>query len=57
VLVSSHLMSELQDIAGHVVVVGHGRVIAAADVDDLLGEYTSLEAAYLKLTAGVGGIR
>jgi ABC-2 type transport system ATP-binding protein len=57
VLVSSHLMSELQDMAAHVVVVGHGRVITAADVDDLVGEYTSLEAAYLRLTAGVGGIR
>ncbi|GAA4608682.1 ABC-2 type transport system ATP-binding protein [Actinoplanes octamycinicus] len=57
VLVSSHLMSELQDIAGHVIVAGHGRVIVAADVDDLVGEYTSLEAAYLSLTAGVGGIR
>jgi ABC-2 type transport system ATP-binding protein len=57
VLVSSHLMSELQDMAGHAVVIGHGRVIVAADVDDLVGEYASLEAAYLQLTAGVGGIR
>ncbi|MFF5076068.1 ABC transporter ATP-binding protein [Actinoplanes sp. NPDC000266] len=57
VLVSSHLMSELQDMAGHVVVAGHGRVIADAGVDDLIGAYTSLEAAYLELTAGVGGIR
>ncbi len=31
VLVSSHLMSELQDTADHVVVVGRGRVIADAD--------------------------
>ncbi|MBG0561379.1 ABC transporter ATP-binding protein [Actinoplanes aureus] len=57
VLVSSHLMSELQDMAGHVVVVGQGRVIAAADVNDLVGEYASLETAYLELTAGAGGIR
>ena len=57
VLVSSHLMSELQGMAGHVVVVGQGRVIVAADVDDLVGEYASLETAYLRLTAGVGGIR
>ena len=57
VLVSSHLMSELQDVAGHVVVVGRGRVIVAADVDQLVGEHSSLEAAYLKLTADVGGIR
>jgi len=57
VLVSSHLMSELQDMAAHVVVVAQGRVIADAGVDDLIGEYASLEAAYLELTAGVGGIR
>jgi ABC-2 type transport system ATP-binding protein len=36
VLVSSHLMSELQDVADHVVVVGRGRVIADAAVSDLL---------------------
>ena len=36
VLVSSHLMSELQDTADHLVVVGRGRVIADASVADLL---------------------
>jgi ABC-2 type transport system ATP-binding protein len=36
VLVSSHLMSELQDTADHLVVVGHGRVIADASTADLL---------------------
>ncbi|WP_327000200.1 ATP-binding cassette domain-containing protein [Dactylosporangium sp. NBC_01737] len=36
VLVSSHLMGELQDTAGHVVVVGRGRVIADAGVADLV---------------------
>jgi ABC-2 type transport system ATP-binding protein len=36
VLVSSHLMSEVQDIADHVLVVGRGRVLADASVVDLL---------------------
>ena len=36
VLVSSHLMSELQDMADQVVVVGRGKVIADASVADLL---------------------
>ena len=36
VLVSSHLMSELQDTADHVVVAGRGQVIADASVADLL---------------------
>ncbi|MBO2456840.1 ATP-binding cassette domain-containing protein [Actinomadura sp. LCR2-06] len=36
VLVSSHLMGELQGIADHVVVVGRGRVLANARVEDLV---------------------
>jgi ABC-2 type transport system ATP-binding protein len=36
VLVSSHLMSELQDTAGHLVVVGRGKVIADTSVADLI---------------------
>lgn len=36
VLVSSHLMSELQDMADQVVVVGRGRVLADASVKELL---------------------
>src|SRR5262252_9010658 len=36
VLVSSHLMSELQDTAGHLVVAGRGRVIADTSVANLL---------------------
>jgi ABC-2 type transport system ATP-binding protein len=36
VLVSSHLMSELQDTADHLVVVGRGKVIADAAVASLL---------------------
>ncbi|MFF4986087.1 ATP-binding cassette domain-containing protein [Streptosporangium saharense] len=36
VLVSSHLMRELEDTADHLVVVGKGRVIADADVTDLI---------------------
>jgi len=36
VFVSSHLMSELQDTADHLVVVGRGKVIADASVSDLI---------------------
>jgi ABC-2 type transport system ATP-binding protein len=36
ILVSSHLMSELQDIADHVVVIGRGRVLADASVEELV---------------------
>jgi ABC-2 type transport system ATP-binding protein len=41
ILVSSHLMSELQDMADHVVVVGRGRVLADASVDELIGRASS----------------
>ena len=36
VFVSSHLMSELQDTADHLVVVGRGKVIADSSVKDLI---------------------
>jgi ABC-2 type transport system ATP-binding protein len=36
ILVSSHLMSELQDVADHVVVIGRGRVLADASTEELL---------------------
>ena len=36
ILVSSHLMSELQDTAGHLVVIGRGRLVADVSVAELL---------------------
>ncbi len=36
ILISSHLMSELEGLADHVIVVGRGRVLADASVDALL---------------------
>jgi ABC-2 type transport system ATP-binding protein len=58
VLMSSHLMSELQDTADHLVVIGRGRVIADTTVADLLATtagpgrvtHRTLEEAYLELT-------
>jgi ABC-2 type transport system ATP-binding protein len=38
VLVSSHLMSELEDTADHLVVIGRGRVVADTSVSELLAE-------------------
>jgi len=57
VLVSSHLMSELQDVAGHVVFVGAGRVVEDASTVAMTERYGSLEAAYLELTRGTGVLR
>ena len=36
VLISSHLMSELQDVAEHIVAIGRGKVIADTTVAELL---------------------
>jgi ABC-2 type transport system ATP-binding protein len=36
ILISSHLMGELQDIAEHVVVIGRGKVLADASLADLV---------------------
>jgi ABC-2 type transport system ATP-binding protein len=52
VLVSSHLLSELPDVADHVVVIGRGRVLADATIEELTGGASSLEDAYLQLTTG-----
>ena len=41
VLVSSHLMSELQETADHVVIVGRGRVIADTSVADLIASVSA----------------
>ena len=52
VLVSSHLLSELPDVADHVVVIGRGRVLADGPLQELTAGEESLEDAYLRLTAG-----
>jgi ABC-2 type transport system ATP-binding protein len=39
VLVSSHLMSEMEDTADHLVVVGRGRLLADVPMDELLGAH------------------
>ncbi|GAA3789818.1 ABC transporter ATP-binding protein [Sphaerisporangium flaviroseum] len=50
VLVSSHLMGELQDAAGHLVVVGRGRVVADTSVADLIATASS-DQVTLRTTA------
>jgi ABC-2 type transport system ATP-binding protein len=51
VLVSSHLMAEMQQTAHSVVVLGAGRLLGRLDISELEAG-TSLEDAYLRLTAG-----
>ncbi|MCF6745147.1 ATP-binding cassette domain-containing protein [Blastococcus sp. KM273128] len=42
VLVSTHLMSEMQDTADHLVVLGRGRLLADVPMADLLGAHTAV---------------
>jgi ABC-2 type transport system ATP-binding protein len=42
VLVSSHLMSEMEDTADHLVVLGRGRLLADVPMDDLLGAHSAV---------------
>jgi ABC-2 type transport system ATP-binding protein len=51
VLVSSHLMSEVQDTADHLVVAGRGKAIADAAVADLIATASSGRVA-VRTTAG-----
>ncbi len=56
VLVSSHLMSELQDTADHLVVAGRGKVIADRGVADLIAA-ASGERVRLRTTARADAMR
>ncbi|MFD7076660.1 ABC transporter ATP-binding protein [Nocardioides sp. NPDC059952] len=51
VLVSSHLMSEMQQTADHLVVLGRGRLLADASLGSFVAGHGSLEEAYFRLTA------
>ena len=50
VLISSHLMSELQDTADHLVVIGRGHIVADTSVTELI-EAASGDRVSLRTTA------
>jgi ABC-2 type transport system ATP-binding protein len=55
VLVSSHLMSEMENTADHLIVVGRGKLIADCGMAEFVTRGTgrvSLEQAFMELTAG-----
>jgi ABC-2 type transport system ATP-binding protein len=57
VLVSSHQLAEIEQLADDLVIIAAGRVVATGTLASVTGGYPSLEAAFLELTAGTGGIR
>jgi ABC-2 type transport system ATP-binding protein len=56
ILVSSHLMSELQGVADHVVVIGRGRVLADASVEELVA-HASRDQVLLRTPAAAEATR
>ncbi|MFF1828433.1 ABC transporter ATP-binding protein [Paenarthrobacter sp. NPDC058040] len=57
VLVSSHLINEVEHVADHVAVIAQGRIVRSGTVADLVAGYPDLETAYFGLTGrpGSGG--
>lgn len=50
VLLSSHLMSEMEDTADDIVVIVRGHVVASGAGSEVLGDHASLEEAFFALT-------
>lgn len=57
VLVSSHVLAELALFADDLVVINHGRLVAAGPIGTIVPEGSSLEDVFLSLTDDGGGIR
>ena len=56
VLLSSHVLAELAEVADDVVVIADGRVRAAGTLDEIAAGYSSLEEAFFSMTGGgLGG--
>jgi ABC-2 type transport system ATP-binding protein len=52
VLVSSHLLAEVAQTVGQVLIIDHGRLLAGGRLDELTRDGRTLEDVYLELTAG-----
>ena len=52
VLLSSHLMSEVAEIADDLVVIAAGRIVAAGPLAEVTAGYATLEDAFFGLTGG-----
>jgi ABC-2 type transport system ATP-binding protein len=57
VLVSSHQLAEVEQLADDLVVIAAGRVVASGTLESVIGAHAGLEEAFLGLTAGRGEIR
>ena len=55
-LLASHVLPEVRQVADDLVVIGQGRVVADGPLDELVSD-RSLEDYYLDLTATTEGVR
>jgi ABC-2 type transport system ATP-binding protein len=55
VLLSSHLMGELAEIADDVVVIDKGRIVVQGGLAEVIGDHHTLEDAFFALTATEAG--
>lgn len=57
VLLSSHVLSEVAQVADDLIVVGHGKLLAHAPLAQLADGSTTLEDTYMRLTTAAEGVR
>jgi ABC-2 type transport system ATP-binding protein len=57
VLVSSHQLAEVEQLADDLVIMAAGRVVASGSVASVVGAHAGLEEAFLELTESAEGIR
>lgn len=50
VLLSSHLLHEVEQIADRIVMIGNGRIVAEGTIAELTADGSSLEDVYLNLS-------
>ena len=55
VLISSHILSEIENICDRIVIIDNGYIIDEIDIDDMKSHELSLEQEFLKLTSGTVG--
>jgi ABC-2 type transport system ATP-binding protein len=54
VVLSSHLLPEVEEVCSHAAILQRGRLVAFGPVDDLIGDEGSLAEAYLRLVGANG---
>lgn len=52
VLLSSHILSEVEAVADDVVIINHGKIITTGEIKDVMKDLESLEDVFFSLTEG-----